>query len=181
VDVCDTTNIPAGISYSQSGNVVTVTTNGQCIVLPPDTNLCEVPDQSSATGISVLTSTSVTSSSWSGITLNVPLSSLPFNPLEYLTSGFKICTINAPADESNLVVNMNVCMDITADTQESLQPLVEDGSVTITPPLTVATNSTMTNQVVASCFDTDAMFIEDAHTHQTWFRQNGEFIAIPSF
>lgn len=42
---CDTTDALSGVSYSQSGNVVTVTTNGQCVTAPDisKTNLCQVP------------------------------------------------------------------------------------------------------------------------------------------
>lgn len=45
ISACNTANVPNSINYSQSGNVVTVTTNGQCVSAPnitdpTNSNLC---------------------------------------------------------------------------------------------------------------------------------------------
>ena len=56
IAACDTSTVPTGIVYSQSGSVVTVTSNGQCIPADLTTNICQVPQQTTASGISMLSS-----------------------------------------------------------------------------------------------------------------------------
>lgn len=174
IAACDTTSIPQGLSYSQSGNVVTVTTNGQCITIPENSNICEVPEEkASVTGISVISSTSVTSSSYTGITINVPSDLINLDTL--LSGNSSVCTINAPADFSNITVNSDICVDVT----NQLGALGDLGSfVSINPPVTFSSSSTLTNQVVADCFATEAAIIVDAVTDQTWINQNGTFVEM---
>lgn len=174
IAACDTTSIPDGLSYSQSGNVVTVTTNGQCITIPDNNNLCEIPEaQVSQTGISVLSTTSVTSSSYTGITINVPSDLVDLESL--LSGNSSICTINAPSDYNNITINTDICIDVT----NQLDALSSLGSfVTVNPPVTFSSNSTLTNQVVTDCFATEATIIVDAVTDQTWVNQNGTFVEL---
>lgn len=176
IAACDTTNIPDGFSYSQSGDVVTVSTNGQCISIPTDTtNFCETPLQPSATGISVLSTSDVTSSEWSGITLSIPV-----DPSTFFNGSFKSCTINAPDEQTNLVVNTDICLDVTTQLEGSLSDLVSQGYATINPPITYAFKSTYTSKIVADCFATDADSVYDAFTNEVWIKQNGDFVEIPN-
>lgn len=172
---CDTTDIPEGLSYSQSGNVVTITTNGNCIVIPANTNFCEVPDeQATETGISVLSTTEITSSSYTGITISTPIDLINIDDL--LGTNTKTCTIHAPADFSNITINSDVCVDVT-NQLGALGDSLGD-FVTITPPVTFSSTSTTTNQVVADCFATDATSIVNAVTDETWINQNGDFVQL---
>ncbi len=178
IPACNTANAPAGFSYSQSGNVVTITTNGQCIEIPNTTNFCETPVQPTQTGISVLSTSSITSAEWRGISFNL---TLPTDPLASLTGTFKHCTINAPAEQLNLVVNSDICMDMTQQLQGSFESAIAAGYVTINPPITYATKSTYSGQAVSDCFATDADNIYDAFTQDVWIKQEGGgFVKIDS-
>lgn len=173
VPACNAANAPAGLFYTQNGNVVNVTTNGQCIPLPSSNNLCQAPPQSAATGISALTSTSVTSFKFDGVSINIP--GIP-NPIESLGKQFsnsKFCTINAPTEGINLTVHSDVCFDMTA--QFEGQPDDIPG-VVVTPPITMTTKSTTTSQQVSDCFATDADSVFDALTNEFWIKQNGTFV-----
>lgn len=170
---CDTANVPAGIVYSQSGNVVTVTTNGQCIAADLNTNICEVPQQTTASGISVLSSNNPTVSRIEGI-------SIPGFPdlLQSLTNAnTKHCTINATAETTNLIVHSDLCLDITSTITGLLESIPKEGIV-VTPPVRYFTAGTYTSQTVADCFTTDATTINDAFTGEAWIKQNGNFVKV---
>lgn len=172
IPACNTANAPAGMSFSQSGNVVNVTTGGACIPLPANNNFCSTRRQSTATGISVITSTAVVSAPINGITIDIP--GIP-NPFQSAAEGFansKHCTIHVPADDVNLIINTNVCFDITL----ALSGITDVPGVTITPPVTLALNSTTTNQVVPNCFATDANSIYNAVTNESWKNVGGRFV-----
>ena len=173
IPACNTVNVPAGLVYTQSGNVVNVTTNGQCIPLPTTNNLCEAPQQSSATGISVLTTTNVNSSSIGGITIDMPGIPNPFQSFANNFSNSKHCTMNAPAETASLIINSDVCYDITTVFGDQYQDIP---GVTITPPITMALKDTVTSQQVPDCFATDAATIYDAFTNEVWINQNGSFV-----
>jgi hypothetical protein len=178
ISSCNTDISPDGVFFSQSGNVVTISTNGQCIPAPDlsdpaSGNLCRTPPQTVASGISILSSNTVTSAKIDGIT-----TSAMFNPFESIlaaTANVKYCTINAPANMTDLVLNTDFCFDITA-MMSSFPPI--DG-ITITPPVNYHLNSTATNSVVENCFATDASAIFDAFTGEVWVRNTltGEFIS----
>lgn len=175
---CNTTAGPAGISYSQSGNVVTVTTNGQCIPAPNLTdpsvaNLCQVPEQPSATGISVLSTNTVTSSSLEGITSSLPIN--PFDSILNASANVQYCTINAPTSTADLTVNTDLCFDIT----ELTASFPTFDGITITPPVNYRLVSTATSAVVSDCFATDASAIFDAFTGETWTKDplSGTFVS----
>jgi hypothetical protein len=175
IPACNTTNVPAGLVYTQSGNVVNVTTNGQCIPLPTNSNLCEPPRQAAATGISLLTTSNVTSSEIKGITMSIPGIPNPFQSLANDFSNIKHCTMNAPAESTNLTIHSDVCYDMTSALQGQLGSIP---GVTINPPITMATKNTVTSQTVADCFATDAGSISDAFTNEVWVKQNGSFVKV---
>lgn len=172
IPACNTATAPAGMVYTQNGNVVNVTTNGQCIPLPTSNNLCQAPQQTTATGISVLTNSTVISSEFRGFSIDIP--NIP-NPFQSLADGFsnnKHCTINVPAEGTNLIINSDVCFDMTAQFSE----FENIPGITITPPITMARKDTTTNQIVPDCFTTDAQTIYDAFTKEFWIKKDGTFV-----
>lgn len=177
ISACNTSLSPAGISYSQSGNVVTITTNGQCLLAPDlsnaaNTNLCQPQIQSTASGISVLSSNQVTSSTIEGITTSTPVN--PFESILAATANVKYCTINAPTNVVDVVVNTDLCFDIT----ELLSSLPTVEGVSITPPVNYRFTGTASNTTVSDCFATDASAIFDAVTSEVWIKNEltGEFV-----
>lgn len=173
IPACNTAVAPAGLVYTQNGNVVNVTTNGQCIPLPDNNNLCQAPQQTTPTGISVLTSTTVISSQFNGITIDIPGIPNPFQSIGDNFSNSKHCTINVPAEGANLIINSDVCFDMTAQFGDDFNNIP---GITVTPPITMATKDTTTNQSVANCFDTEADTVYDAFTQEFWIRQDGNFV-----
>ena len=165
---------PAGMVYTQNGNVVNITTNGQCIPLPTSNNLCEAPQHTAATGISMLTSSTVISSEFRGFSWDIP--GIP-NPLQSVANNFsntKHCTRNVPSEGANLTINSDVCYDMTA--QFDVDQFQGIPGVTVTPPITWARKDTTTTQIVPDCFATDAESIFDAFTKEFWIKQNGTFV-----
>ncbi|TXI29345.1 MAG: hypothetical protein E6Q60_04320 [Nitrosomonas oligotropha] len=179
IAACDTSNTLSGVSYSQSGNVVTVTTGSSCVVLPDlsTTNLCTVPSQTTASGIHALGSNTITSSTISGITISIPGLPDPFSELINSAANVKHCTINAPAGTENLTVNSNLCLDITTVFSKELGSISIPG-VAVTPPITYTTTGTYKNAIVADCFATDAATITDAFTGEAWVKQDGRFVKV---
>ena len=177
ISACDTSFSPTGISYSQSGNVVTITTNGQCLPAPDlsdptSANLCQPPIQPTATGISVLSSNEITSSAIEGITTDSMTN--PFESILAATANVKYCSINTPASAADIVVNSDLCFDIT----ELLSSLPSIEGVTITPPVKYHFAGTSTSTSVPDCFATDASAIFDAVTGDVWIKNSltGEFV-----
>ncbi len=179
IAACDTTNVPAGITYSQSGNVISATSNGQCVLLPDltNTNICQVPQQTTASGISLLSSNTVTSSRMEGLTTSVPGLPNPFQAIVDATANVKHCTINAPTEAVSLVVNSDLCFDITSPLSALLADFTLEGIV-VTPPVNYFFTGTYASQAVADCFATDATTISDAFTGEIWTNQNGSFVKI---
>ncbi|MDV6344203.1 hypothetical protein [Nitrosomonas sp. Is37] len=175
IPACNTANVPAGLVFTQSGNVVNVTTNGQCIPLPTNPNLCEAPRQASATGISLLTTSNVTSSEIRGITIDLPGIPNPFQSFANDSLNGKHCTINAPRESPNLTVHSDVCYDMTSAFEGQFQSVP---GITVNPPITMAAKNTITSQTVADCFATDANSIYDAFTNEVWIKKNGDFVKI---
>lgn len=175
IPACNTDHIPEGFVYKQSDQVVDITTNGRCIKLPSDTNFCETPevDEPTATGISVLTKIENTHSEWRGF--EYPNGFPDF--LSSFTGSVSICTIHAQPDQEGLIINSDICLDLTDELQEEL---AGEPGVTITGPIEHATKSTMANTTVENCFETDAMTVHDTVTGQTWMRIGGEFHDLSS-
>lgn len=179
IAACDTTNSPAGIDYSQSGNVISVTSNGQCISVPDlnTTSICQVPQQTTASGISLLSNNTVTSSRMEGLTTTIPGLPNPFQAIVDATASIQHCTINATNEAANLVVNSDLCFDITTALTALLADFTVDG-ISVTPPVNYFFTGTYMSQTVADCFATDATTISDAFTGEAWVKQNGSFVKI---
>lgn len=165
---CDTSTVPAGISYSQSGNVVTVTTSGQCVPAPDlsNSNLCKPPKQTAPSGISLLGTNTVSSSQITGITVT----GFPIDLKQIVdaTANVKHCTKNAPVETANIIVNSDLCFDVTTAIA-SIIPPGTPGIVT-NPPVLYSTKGTFTTQTVADCFATDATTVTDSYTGEVWIR-----------
>ncbi len=177
IAACDTSKIPAGISYSQSGNVVTVSTNGECVPAPDltNTNLCQTPKQTVVTGISALSSNTVTSSAITGLAINIPGLPDPIKGIVDAAANVKHCTKNAPTEITNVVINSDLCLDITS----AISALIAGfPGVEMTPPVKYFTKGTYTSQIVTDCFGTDATTVSDAVTGEIWIKQNGAFVKI---
>lgn len=173
--VCDTSQAPAGISYSQSGSTVNITTNGQCVALPTTSSLCAPPPASSASGQSILSTVNITSFSMSGISISIPGYPNPFDSLGQSLGSAKSCIKNAPAGYSTYNINMDVCYDITAQIGSALP---SNAYITVTPPITEKLKGSMSSTVVADCFATDAMTVIDAATQEVWVKQGGSFAKV---
>lgn len=169
----NTVELPAGMVITQSGNVVNITTNGQCIEVsnPENANFCEPPTPTQPTGISVLSTTNITSFLTSGIIIDSP--GIP-NPLNSFAQSVSSCVINAQTDAVNLVVNSDICFDATNE----FSNLSDFPGITVNPPITIAIASTSTSQQVSDCFATNATTIADTLTGETWVNVNGNFVPI---
>lgn len=177
IAACDTTNSPAGIAYSQSGDVVSITTNGQCISVPDlnTTSICQMPQQTTASNISMLSSNTVTSSRMEGIETTIPGLPNPFQAIVDATASIKHCTLNAVSETVSLVVNSDLCFDITTALSALLSDFTVEG-ISVTPPVNYFFKGTNVSQTVADCFATDATTISDAFTGEAWVKQNGVFV-----
>ncbi|MCC8997558.1 MAG: hypothetical protein LM517_11060 [Nitrosomonas sp.] len=174
---CDTTKMPAGFTATQSGNVVTVTTNGQCIAMPTDDsgNVCDAPPQPTATGISTLGENTINQSEVKGVQVPSGPNANVLQQFVDATAKIKTCTINADQESANLIINADICLDITSAIQDLASSIP---GITITPPVTYHMKSTATNQVVSDCFATDASFIDNAFTGESWVKENGTFVKV---
>lgn len=165
---------PAGMTYSQSGNTVNISTNG-CIALP-NVSACN-PESSTATGLNLLMSISPNSTyALSGISFNIPGMTNPFDSVATGMASAKVCYRNAPSDLANLTVNANVCYDITSQMDSSLSTYKNNPALssylTISSPITISANMSITHQSVADCSTSGASVIYDAHTRQTLTKQS---------
>ena len=174
IPACNAANLPAGFIYTQNGNIVNITTSGQCIPVIPNNNLCEAPRHNTATGISVLTGSTVVSSEIKGVSINIPGIPDPFQSIDDFANT-KYCTINVPNERANLIINSDVCYDMTALFNDQFQNIP---GITVTPPITLAIKDTSTSQIVTDCFSTDAETIFDAFTNELWSKQNGTFVKV---
>ncbi len=179
IAACDTTSVTEGITYSQSGNIVSVTSKGQCQPAPDlnNSNLCQIPQQATTSGISILSSNTVTSSRLEGIIVDNPGFPNPFQSIADSTANVRHCTINATAESVSVVVNTDLCFDITSEFTALFSDFSIDG-VTITPPIQYFFTGTYTSQVVDDCFATDATTVRDAVTGDTWINQSGSFVKL---
>ncbi|MDR4516638.1 MAG: hypothetical protein MRK00_04535 [Nitrosomonas sp.] len=152
----NTTQLLEDMVITQSGNVVSITTNGQCIDVPApeNANFCVPPAPIQPTGISVLSTANITSFQTTGITIGFP--GIP-NPLDSFAQNISTCIANTQADAINLIVNSDICFDVT--NQFSSQP--SGFGITVNPPITIATISTSSSQQVSDCFATNASSIVD--------------------
>lgn len=164
---CSTTTAPAGMNYSQSGNTVTVTTNG-CITIPT-AGICN-PTAAQATGVNVLVTQNTQSFTMTGITMNIPGLPNPFESAASAMGAFSSCIRNAPTGYSSLTINTNVCYDLT----QQMAPLLTASPspyITVSSPITMSMTGTTTMQTVADCTTTGAAVIVDAFTGQALTKQ----------
>jgi len=173
---CSATEMPAGFSYTQNGNTVNISTNGQC-VQPPSAAMCNAPTPAQATGVSVLGNTTVNSFSMGGFNILIPGFPNPFDSIAHSLANAKSCIRNAPAQGfGNLTMNIDVCYDLTAQVGSSAKSI--PGVLEINPPVTMAFKAQAVNQVVSDCFATDATVVTDALTKEVWVKQNGSFVKV---
>ena len=115
---------------------------------------------------------SIFSSELSGISSSIPgiLDSLT------TTGESSSCTINAAENYAPSTINVDVCFDITdLASQFSSAP-----GVMVNPPVTQEIESTTVNSVVNDCFDTEADFINDSVSGDSWILQsNGSYLMLP--
>ena len=180
-EVCDISNVPAGYSYSREGNVITVSTNGQCIAIPENQNYCEATPEVDAagkpvaTGLHVLTQTNVTSFNFTGLDYNIPGASNPLDSMAQNLANSGSCVINAPADFTNMSINTDICFDMTSQ----LGGLTSiPGVLTITPPVTASFVGSSNISTVDDCFASGAISITDIVTEETWILTNGSYVKI---
>lgn len=176
---CDTTNAPSGLLYTQNNNIVNVTTNGQCIPFPKKHNLCPITQQTSATGTSLITTYTATSSVIKGVEnpFYPAMNANSFTPTRRILEA-RYCTINAPEGTVDLIVNTDTCYDMTAEFTETT--FVMRGTTTINPPVTFASKGVFKSTVYkGDCFDSGATIITDAVTGEMWERQeDGSYIKL---
>lgn len=168
---CDQGNVPAGLSYAQNGNAVSVTTNGQCVAFPM-VDMC-LPKASVAGNVSVLKRMNIQSYVLKGITFAVPSLAPTFDAQIKNAANIKTCVKNAPQNFSTMTVNVNGCFDVTDRVKDF--PTIK-GLITVTPPVGIELHGDINAEVVADCFSTDALIVTDAVTHEIWDNKNGKFI-----
>ncbi len=172
--VCDTRNIPTGFNYRHEGNTTYVTTNGQCLVLPKNSNSCKPKAETNnsgtpiATGIHLLSDVTVNNLEVTGFNVS------GFDSLAKGVTNQKTCIIHAPTIFTNHTVISDICLDITNQLGDlSLLP-----AGTITPPVTVRSETTAVSVKVDDCFNTDASTITNLVTEEVWIEQNGSFVKV---
>ena len=172
--VCDTRNIPSGFTYRHEGNTTYVTTNGQCLVLPENSNACKPKAETDnegkaiATGVHLLSDVSVKSIEITGFNIQ------GFDSIAQGLANQKICIIHAPTAFTNHTVIADICLDITNQLGDlSLLP-----AGTVTPPVTSRSETTTVSVKVDDCFNTDATAITNLVTEEVWIEQNGSFVKV---
>lgn len=108
-----------------------------------------------------------------GIIIDMP--GIP-NPLDTFAQSISSCVVNAQTDAVNLVMNSDICFDLT----NQFSSIPSGIGITIDPPVTAAIVSSSTSQQVSDCFATDATTIVDAFTGETWINVNGNFVTTGS-
>jgi len=96
-----------GFTATQSENVVNITSNGQCLAIPND--ICEPLFSSASTGNSVLSTTTLTSTSLSGIEFDNPANAAAVQELLNAAENKKLCTLNTSTNSMNLVIHTDTC------------------------------------------------------------------------
>lgn len=174
---CDTAAAPTGISYTQNGNNISITTNGQCIV-PPKTGLCNAPAPAQATGVSMLQNINVTTFQMNGITVNIPGMPNPFESVGKALTNGKTCLINVPTNYANYIIEADVCYDLT-NTIDTASLQGAGAFITVKPPITETFKGTIQNTQVTDCFKSGADSIADVLTKEVWIKQtDGSYLKV---
>lgn len=174
---CDQTQLPPGFSYSQSGNVVNVTTNGQCVVAPKKP-ICT--PTGTANGLSVLSTANITKYELHGITFNDPKLKDFIEPEIQKATKVQSCIINAPETYVSQQINLDLCLDVT-DQLSSFEAMLAN-IATVTKPVTMTLqgnviNETTVNGQAVDCFTSTASNIVNALTKEVWIKDaDGNFV-----
>lgn len=170
---CDTNSVPAGMSYSQTGNTINVTTNG-CIAQPTGSMCNSFSPQ--ATGVNVVLTVNAASMSLTGFNFKDPAIANMMNSTlnSQMASGInnaKSCIQNAPSGFTNTTVNMDVCFDVTSQMTGANMAGISS-YVTIAPPVTMKMKGNTSFQVVPDCKTAAGVTsIYDAYAMQAQFKQ----------
>jgi hypothetical protein len=172
---CEQADMPTGMTYTQNGNVITVTTNGQCIPVPTEQDYCDGIEENytpQITNISIFTKSNHTTN-LKGLTYSSAFESLIKPALESAAGGSS-CMIHVPEELKNnlFTVNMDVCYDMTSLYKDL--PSVP-GLLTVDPSVTFAIKGTSTMQQVSDCFTTGADHIYNLVTKEAWFKEGSGY------
>jgi hypothetical protein len=168
---CDTTNAPQGVVYTQNGNTIKVTTNGQCVALPK-TDIC-LPKSPLARGLSVLQQMEVETYELNGLSFVQPAMATYFEPQIKSYASIKSCIKNVPVEFTRLTFDIDGCFDVTERLKDF--PSI-DGLITISPPVTMQVQGNVSTETVSDCFATDASIVTDAVTKEVWDKKGGVFV-----
>lgn len=171
--ICDTHGIPDEFEYRQEGNTTYVTTNGKCIELPENRNICDTHPEIDgnhepvATGINLLIQGDTTEFEISGI--DIP----GIGSMLQLATNQSYCIVHAPNAALNHTVHTDTCLDITKTINSQFGGLSIPG---INPPVTTRFKGTSTFTQVDDCFNTGADSIFNLVTQEFWFNNNGSYV-----
>ena len=168
-DICDTSNISDGFTYRREGNTTYISTDGQCIAIPENSNACETLPETDAnqqpieTGIHVVGQTSILKFEITG--LDVP----GLDAIVQSQVNQKTCVIHSPRELANQTIHQDICFDMTSQL----------GNLPgATPPVTNRFEGTVSFVKVDDCFKTDAAIITNLVTKEAWANQNGNFVKV---
>ena len=177
---CDVNQAPEGIFYEQNGNNVSVSTQGQCIEIPQNSNLCNaVPETNDSgkaieTGLHVLTQNKLRDMNFSGLNFNIPGMPNPLDAMGENMANTRFCIVNAPSQLAEYQVNTDVCFDVT----NQFSAMTASGMVAVSPPVTIQFKSDAVSTIVSDCFATDALSVTDLVTKQVWVKGSGGFVEV---
>lgn len=160
---CDSATAPQGVSYTQNGSNITISTNGQCIATPK-TDMC-IPTINSASGISVLKQLNLQTYTLNGLSFADPAMAAVMDPQIKSYGSIKSCIQNVPQEMANLTMTVDGCFDVTEQVKDF--PSIP-GLFTVKPPVTMQMQGNLASQIVPDCFKTDATIITDALTREVW-------------
>lgn len=167
-----------GFTVTQNENIVNITSNGQCLTLPND--ICQTSFASAPTGNSVLSTTTLTSTSFTGLEFEDPSDTSKILDLFNVEMGDKLCTLNTPPNLINLVTNKDICRHRSLSISDrglaaefDLILLSQGIRTNLRRSMTHQLTATTTNQLVPDCFATDADVVFDLFTGESWIRQEG--------
>ncbi len=177
------TGVPAcqnpvnGYTATQNNNVVNITSNGQCLGII-NREICEPQYSSAPTGISVLSTTTLTSTQLSGIEFDNQTIAATIQGILSDAENRTLCTLNTPSNLTDLVVHTDICQSVSLSSLRAPDLL----GITI-PRIREATQhltTTTTNEIITDCFLTDAEAVYDLFTRESWIRQeDGSFARSP--
>ncbi len=167
---CDQNLAPEGFSFQQVGNVIKVSTNGQC---PRLTARPVCTPSANEPGVSVLSSTDIRNFTLDGISFTNPAIGSLVQPAIQKAGKTNTCIINAPKSLLTQTIDMDVCVDVS----DKLSDFSNLSSFFIAkPPITMKIQGGVVNLPTDDCFKTDSTYIINALTKESWNNVNGVFI-----